>query len=337
MAINRIDEFLIAITKSPHNVESIAQKEVEYLRHELAIVSGELSLHSLKRAYSRYRGVIKKSSLSHESIIAALSIFQLTPIENKQLASDTRKSVATDQLTQGQRPIDPDLLTIEAEKMLDSKSYLKIVSGLCYLTGRRAVEILRCGNFHYHSQVNDAIQCVENNPIIANRENPRIATLQDIQGFVTTLSNVETPDYLLFSGQQKQADSIDSALQPYPIPVLTSPEKIMLAIAKLRQMKPEFLTIEPNENQKVRGVTANDLLHSKCNSELGKVVKKVFGSLLPVDKCSPKSLRSAYAETCYHYFIENDGIGKAIYFSRILGHSENSTSTSQSYMDFVIV
>lgn len=325
MGINRVSEFISSITAQ--NAKAQAVREVEYLRTELSQSSNhELSLHSLKRAFSRYRHAVKSASFEPDIKAEILSVFTLSAQEKTQIASDSRASVAHDQLTQGEKKIDPELLIAKAESLLESKSYLKLVAGLAFLTGRRPTELLKSGNFHFANQTQEAIDCVKKTPSIALRKNPRIASESDIQEYIRTISSDGSAEYLLFSGQLKQADSADSALQPFPIPVLSNPEKIMDAINKLRAMKPEFQTLE------------NDVIHSKCNSELGKVIKNkaVYSTLLPAQKCSPKALRSAYAESCYYYFVPGQDFGKAIYFSRILGHSANSTSTSQSYMDFVI-
>lgn len=330
MGISRIPQFIEAV-KVSDKVLAVCQQELDYLRDAYD------SLQSFKRAVSRYRNRFK-AELEGELLSTVLSAFRLTDSESKALQKIDRDSIAKDQLSQGQRRIDGDALINRAEQLLEANGYLKVCLGLCLLTGRRPVELLRSGKFHQANQVPQAIETALKTAKESNRQYLRVSTPDDVRNFVQTLG---TDDYILFSGQAKQADSDSSALQPFPIPTLCNSVKVLKAIQKLREMKPEFQTLQLTAEQVEAGKTVNDILHSKTNKSLNDKVSgakhpKVFGDIVPLEKCSAKGLRAAYAEICYAFNQPDESVGKSIYFSRILGHTENATATSQSYMDFIV-
>lgn len=132
MAINRIEEFISAIASIDDEIqtEKLCEKELEYLRSELALTS-------VRRAVTRYRNAIAEISKTHP----ALKYLKLTRQEQATVKAATKSQVYSDHTNL--RPIDADDLIIKATELLDSTSYLNIALGLMLLTGRRATEILK--------------------------------------------------------------------------------------------------------------------------------------------------------------------------------------------------
>lgn len=132
MAVNRIEEFISAITNIDDEVETekLCESELDYLRSELALTS-------VRRAVTRYRNAIAEVSKTH----CALKYFKLTKQEQATVKAATKSQVYSDHINL--RPIDGDDLILKASELLDSTSYLNIALGLMLLTGRRVTEILK--------------------------------------------------------------------------------------------------------------------------------------------------------------------------------------------------
>lgn len=128
---------------------------------------------------------------------------------------------------------------------------------------------------------------------------------------------------MIFDGQLKTKGRID--VLPYQIPVLCDPDLIIDRLKFIRDLRPNFI----NQMQ---------LFHDSCSSRLSKKVKKVYRELFEgIPKT--KDLRAIYALICfirYNKKEENKHIDRDVYFSRILGHSEDDINTCASYVDFYI-
>lgn len=129
---------------------------------------------------------------------------------------------------------------------------------------------------------------------------------------------------MIFDGQLKTKGRID--VLPYQIPVLCDPDLIIDRLKFVREERPKFI----NQMQ---------LFHDSCSSRLSKKVKKVYKGLFEgIPKT--KDLRAIYALICFIHYNkkeENKCVDRDVYFSRILGHSEDDINTCGSYVDFYII
>jgi hypothetical protein len=90
---------------------------------------------------------------------------------------------------------------------------------------------------------------------------------------------------LIFSGQLKTRHAPGTSFEPYPIPVLAEPKKIIAELDRLRAPKT---------------FASPDAVNTTTSPQLPKYVSAAFGSLaLP---WKPGHLRSAYAAICCQRF-----------------------------------
>jgi hypothetical protein len=127
---------------------------------------------------------------------------------------------------------------------------------------------------------------------------------------------------LLFDGQLKTRQASGISFEPYPIPVLADPKKIIQALDRLRSLK---------------SFPSTKAVNTTTGPQLPKYVSAAFGSLyLP---WKPGHLRSAYGAICCHRFKPKNQTDD-IFLAQILGHKllgpNASLSVGQSYKDFYI-
>ena len=127
---------------------------------------------------------------------------------------------------------------------------------------------------------------------------------------------------LIFSGQLKTRHAPGASFEPYPIPVLAEPKKIIQALDRLRSLK---------------SFPSPDAVNTTTSPQLPKYVSHAFGSLDQPWK--PGHLRSAYAAICCHRF-KPINMTEDIFIAEILGHKllpgATALSVGQSYKDFYI-
>lgn len=122
-----------------------------------------------------------------------------------------------------------------------------------------------------------------------------------------------------FKGQAKSKGSSQSR-DDYDIPVLADPYAILDAFHWLRKAYP------------CEGLTGQQV-NRKVAPNLGKACQSAFGKAIP--DCTPHDLRAAYAEICLNFFWGQTGYN--IYFSQILGHSQNDVVTALRYKKFELI
>ncbi len=128
---------------------------------------------------------------------------------------------------------------------------------------------------------------------------------------------------LEFTGQLKTKNRID--VTPYQIPTLFNAAKLMQTLAKIREVKKQFI----NKPQ---------LFHNATSKDLSARVKKHFTDLFEGEP-KVKDLRAIYALISFTNFSKvatNKRIDRDVYFSNILGHSEDDITTCGSYVDFFV-
>jgi Telomere resolvase len=136
-------------------------------------------------------------------------------------------------------PLDPEAFIQTALDLLSSDRYLEKGMGLMALTGRRPAEIFFSASFS-----------------LPKKKLPYPA--------------------LIFSGQLKTRHAPGTSFEPYPIPVLAEPKKIIAELAKLRSLK---------------SFASPDAVNTATSPQLPKYVSAAFGSLaLP---WKPGHLRSS--------------------------------------------
>jgi hypothetical protein len=179
-------------------------------------------------------------------------------------------------------PLDPEAFIQTALELLASDRYLQKGMGLMALTGRRPAEIFFSASF--------------------------------------SLPQKKLPYPAL--GQLKTRQAPGTSFEPYPIPVLGDPKKILQALDRLRSLK---------------SFPSPEAVNTTTGPQLPKYVSAAFGSLdLP---WKPGHLRSAYGAICCHKFKPKNQTDD-IFLAQILGHKllgpNASLSVGQSYKDFYI-
>lgn len=323
MALARIDEFL-ALLQSVTKVgelKTLCNEELDYLRRELDIqvkfsehgypVGVEGDARRLKTQVSAYRNAIKSLSTNSKNSTykikqgrkvsqhKALKYFNLADYEKQDVNTRDRTRVTQDKTN---RPSFDAVAVIErANRLLESSSYVSKVAGLYLLTGRRHGEILITGKFDH------SLKDSEDEPILDRWLEFGIESA-------------------LFSGQTKRKNNEDL---PYNIPILAPLETVTEAIAHLREHKPH----EPGQRP-------------KGSKELGVKVRKEFqdSNLLPIpsgkdDYLNPHNLRSAYSAICWQLYRSSEYstcCTEDIFIKAIMGHTEDTTESAQSYLDYEI-
>lgn len=128
----------------------------------------------------------------------------------------------------------------------------------------------------------------------------------------------------LFRGQLKTKNRTD--VVPYNIPLLC---KYSLVNKTFKEIRSSFS----------RYIDDPAKFHSCCSSKLSRNVKRHYVDLFE-ETPKAKDLRAIYATICFRKFnekLENKHIDRDVYYSKILGHSEEDITTCGSYVDFYIL
>ena len=321
MAIARIEEFIEKLTPLTriNDIKALCNQELDYLRKKLGIetiystegypigVTGDA--RRLKTQVSSYRNAIKKLKTNSKNSFPvvnngcqdrthkALKFFNLADYEKRDVSRRDRARVTQDKTN---RPSFDAIAVIDkALSLLESNSYINKVAGLYLLTGRRHEEILITGFFEtsYFNTDEDSL----------------ISEWLEL--------DIESA---LFSGQVKRKGNTDI---PYNIPILAPLEIIQNKIEWLRINKPH----QPGQRP-------------KGSKELGLKVRKEFqdNNLLPIPSgkdtyLNPHNLRSAYAAICWQLYRASESelnCTEDIFIKAIMGHTEESTLSAQSYQDY---
>lgn len=130
---------------------------------------------------------------------------------------------------------------------------------------------------------------------------------------------VKSPLYL-FRGQAK-TKGLDGPSQ-YEIPVLTLTD-ILGPLKRLRTLKHEYTLMTSEE------------VHDRVSRSCSKVIDKHFNGFLEPDVIKLYDLRAIYATIAYKVFAPVD-MHNTRYYSKILGHGEDDSSTGESYAKFYL-
>ncbi|ELS05122.1 hypothetical protein Xen7305DRAFT_00048620 [Xenococcus sp. PCC 7305] len=323
MAIARLAEFLTKLQPltDEQEIKILCNHELDYLRRELNIktlfseagypkaVEGDA--RRLKVQVSKYRKEIKTLATNEKNSYSkikngekiyfhkALKYFNLEDYEKQDVTKRDRSRVTKDKT---HRPSFNAVKVIETSlSLLDSESYISKTLGLYLLTGRRHSEILITGNFED-------------------------ANFNNCQNELTNQWLENTIESALFTGQVKRKSQDDIG---YNIPLLAPLDTIYEVIAWLREYKPH----QPGQRP-------------KGSKELGLKCRKVFEEtqLLPLPSgknnyLNPHNLRSAYSAICWQLYRHSKygfRCTEDLFIKEIMGHTEDSTESAQSYLDYEI-
>jgi hypothetical protein len=128
---------------------------------------------------------------------------------------------------------------------------------------------------------------------------------------------------LIFEGKLKTRHAPGTSFEPYPIPVLADPKKIIGALDQLRALKT---------------FASADAVNTITGPQLPKYISHAFRSLDRPWK--PGYRRSAYGAVCSHLFKPKNQTDD-IFLAQILSHKllgpDASLSVGQSYKDFYVI
>jgi hypothetical protein len=261
----------------------ICQAEVRRLKAKLSPATVKLYL-------SKYRDSIRQIDPNHLVLRPRkmrsgqrFSYLALDPEETRAINAAYHQRIHKDQ--SNLIPLDPEAFIQTALDLLSSDRYLEKGMALMALTGRRPAEIFFSTSFS-----------------LPKKKLPFPA--------------------LIFDGQLKTRQAPGTSFEPYPIPVLADPKKLIQALDRLRSLK---------------SFPSPAAVNTTTGPQLPKYVSAAFGSLkLP---WKPGHLRSAYGAICCHRFKPKNQTDD-IFLAQILGHKllgpNASLSVGQSYKDFYI-
>jgi integrase len=126
-------------------------------------------------------------------------------------------------------------------------------------------------------------------------------------------------DTLIFAGQAKTRGRESAQIDPYAIPVLTDPDRILTAFKSVR------------DRYDLTGLDYK-AAHNRYSKTLGQYTRQYFADERG-QYITPSDLRAAYATIAFEWFAPED-VSLNAYFARILGHSEFDFITSLSYCTF---
>jgi hypothetical protein len=142
----------------------------------------------------------------------------------------------------------------------------------------------------------------------------RVAEIGCTAEFVLINKNI-----VMFKGQLKTKER---ECKPYQIPLLAKPKLIIDCLKEIRIDKPQYIN-NPT------------LFHSNCSKVLSIGVKKYFSEFVE-SNITPKDLRAIYATIACSRYKKDSRKTPQLYYSEILGHSEDDLNTCNSYFDYCL-
>ena len=136
--------------------------------------------------------------------------------------------------------------------------------------------------------------------------------------FTLPTETTKYPLSLMFEGQAKTRQ--DTPHKPFLIPCLVSPDSILNALQRLRELKPELTDL------------TNERFNNSFSRGINETIKR--GDFAGVKQ--PKDVRNLYLAYCIKY-LKPVNISNNAYAAQILGHSDEDIQTANSYMTHVII
>lgn len=271
------------------------------------------SIHALEQRVIREREYLQKSYGSISSLKSAFTFYR----------NFLKANLSPDYILQGKSVIDTTLNHLrltelqQAQFMADNKREVR--------KGKSNLRLIYDID-KYINKAKDLLSAVsyyDNILAISALTGRRVAEVACSATFIPTGDDQNTK-LVIFDGQLKTKTRDDC--NPYEIPLLCEYSHIKHVLNGLRRAKPNFIGNPP-------------LFHNICSKELSMRVKRHFTGLFEGEP-KVKDLRAIYALLCFtefHKIPANRKIDRDVYFSRILGHSINDTTTCGSYVDFYVI
>ena len=310
----RIDEFYNNIAScSDLELNNICNFEKEYIYNNYS------SLESRKTTFTLYRKgfntYLKNNFADYENIFKAVVEVHKNKIKNNSdlikiaskyrisiidLKSNIKKYCAVRSLTLKSH----EIKTINDNykvKVVKEHSNLKLINNPQRFIDK-AVELLSAKSY------------ITRVLAIALLSGRRVAEIGCTAEFTSISKNI-----VMFKGQLKTKER---ECKPYQIPLLATPKLIIACLKEIRLDKPQYI------NNPV-------LFHSNCSKVLSMVVKKYFGEFVETN-ITPKDLRAIYATIACARYKKDNRKTPQLYYSEILGHSEDDLNTCNSYFDYCL-
>jgi Telomere resolvase len=295
---HRIKAFMERIAPLYHDLTAHGPKRHNALKRlqrlcerEVNILRSQHTLATVKLYLSSYRNALRAIDPNHPALSARrhrshqrFSYLALTPEETRAINAAYQKEIHKDQ--SDLIPLDAAAFIATATDLLDSERYTTLGMALMALTGRRPAEIFFSAKFS-----------------LPEKKQPFPA--------------------LIFEGQLKTRYAPGTSFEPYPIPVLAAPKRVLAAFERLRS---------------IRTYPDAQRAHIGTKDALNNEVKLAFGQ--GDLSWKPGHLRSAYGAICCHRFKPKN-MTDDIFLAEILGHKllpgAAALSVGQSYKDFYVV
>lgn len=304
----------------------------KYADREIIELKEAYSLSSISSYLTQYRKAVKEKYKGNHPVIIFLSLSKSDYDELLKLKAMSKSKATMQRVTFGRK--DVDNLIEQATRMCMSQNYYMAALGVMALTGRRAIEIFKTGNF----------------------EKVDIPLVITINGAALPVQ-LDGFDLLMFSGQAKKKGKSDS----YLIPVMGKANLIIDTVQRLRSPNGFVLPVS-NPIDKVLKATTLDHVNTIVNKPLSREFQKSFSntpfastSVLKskADKLAsekPHVLRHVYANFFLHEigrvlkrdfnFVDiSDTSHKMAIMKPLLGHSDNDRdkdSATRAYESYVL-
>ena len=309
--ITRIDEFLSGlndIESTVTNKESVAtyrklvnahcKNEIKYLRKHLTLTSLRSSLTEYRNAVrARFEGkALPVTYTDRHSGCGHIALKYLILKKEEVKTYELHETARKEKYLHGKSRLiicNHSELIEKAESLLDSSSAYDIAAGLLLLTGRRATEIMKTATF----------EAVDNN-------------------------------HVRFSGQiknEKCGVAAIGARDNYIIPLLTSANRVINALARLREIKP----LQDKTEKEVNTLTSCALGRAVKRNLTGYVKKPVnqsIDNLTDYNFIEPKNLRSMYVHIAHSQFEPLSVLSS--FAHDVLGHA--TKGAVDNYMEYML-
>ena len=312
----RIDEFYqnIAVCKNDLELNNICNLEKEYIYNNYNSLESRKSTftsyrtgfvnHYLKNNFANYENISKaiievhKNKNTNDSDLLKIAAkYRISIID---LKNNIKKYYAVRSLS----------LTLEEIKTINDNYKIKVVkehSSLKLIKNpqdfiNKAVELLSSKSY------------ITRVLAIALLSGRRVAEV----GCTAEFSLIDK-NTVMFKGQLKTKER---ECKPYRIPLLATPKLIISCLKEIRIDKPQYI------NKPI-------LFHSNCSKVLSMAVKKYFSEFVE-SNITPKDLRAIYATIACSRYKKDNRKTPQLYYSEILGHSEDDLNTCNSYFDYCL-
>ena len=309
--ITRINEFVDGLSSIHLNgndkdsvaayrkrVNAFCKKEVEYLRKNLTLTSLRSSLTDYRNAVrnhfaGQYLPITFQDRHSGKGHIA-LKYLIIKKEETK--TYEAQETARKDKYLHGLSRLiicNHSDLVEKAGALLDSNSVYDIAAGLLLLTGRRVTEIFKTAHFY----------AIDNN-------------------------------HVRFSGQLKNEKcgvAAKGARDNYVIPVLADSQRIIDALARVRELKP----LQDKTEKEVNTLVSNSIGKAVKRNLKGFIKHSVdlsLDNLVSWNSIEPKNLRSMYVHIAHYNLARTAVLGS--FAHEVLGHA--NSGAVDNYMEYML-